>query len=98
MLRRLPRFQGTTLSLSRARIHPRSRVYLSPSRSSQLLFSTLSNSKDDKEENAAAPARSGEIKRLLSLYKPEKKPLAISISALGVSTFTPCVYPTEWAK
>ncbi|KAF1779059.1 P-loop containing nucleoside triphosphate hydrolase [Phytophthora cactorum] len=79
----------TTLSLSRARIHPRSRVYL---RSSQLLFSTLSNSKDDKEENAAAPARSGEIKRLLSLYKPEKKPLAISISALGVSTFiTMCV-------
>ncbi|ETM42686.1 hypothetical protein L914_11716 [Phytophthora nicotianae] len=92
MLRRLPRFQGTALSLSRARVHPRSNICFSPSRSSQLLFSTLSDAKDEKEQNIAAPAKAGEIKRLLSLYKPEKKPLAISISALGVSTFiTMCV-------
>ncbi|RLN72378.1 hypothetical protein BBJ28_00005999, partial [Nothophytophthora sp. Chile5] len=37
-------------------------------------------------------AKVSEIRRLLSLYKPEKKPLTISISALGVSTFiTMCV-------
>ncbi|CAH0487278.1 unnamed protein product [Peronospora farinosa] len=38
------------------------------------------------------PVAKKEVKRLLSLYIPEKKPLAISISALGVSTFiTMCV-------
>ncbi|GMF37721.1 unnamed protein product [Phytophthora fragariaefolia] len=36
--------------------------------------------------------KAGDVKRLLSLYRPEKKPLAVSISALGVSTLiTMCV-------
>ncbi|KAG7380697.1 Multidrug resistance protein 1 [Phytophthora pseudosyringae] len=96
MLRRLPRFQGSALYLVRARVHPRSRVlHFPPCSPSQLLFSTLSSAKDDKEQDAAAPAKppkAGEVKRLLSLYQPEKKPLAVSISALGVSTFiTMCV-------
>ncbi|KAG6620391.1 ATP-binding cassette sub-family B member 10 [Phytophthora cinnamomi] len=84
-------FHGVSLSHSRARIRPS----FQRCGRSQLLFSTLSKSPDDKEQNAAPAAqqpKAGEVKRLLSLYKPEKKPLAISISALGVSTFiTMCV-------
>ncbi|KAE9227773.1 hypothetical protein PF002_g13725 [Phytophthora fragariae] len=90
MLRRLPRFQGASLSLARVRVRPSSVRY----GRSQLLFSTLSKSPDDKEQNAPSPAqpKAGEVKRLLSLYRPEKKPLAVSISALGVSTvITMCV-------
>ncbi|KAH7467093.1 ATP-binding cassette sub-family B member 10, mitochondrial [Phytophthora ramorum] len=95
MLRRLPRFHGATLSLSRARVTPRP-ISLRCT-GSQLLFSTLSKAKEDEEQDATnatkvPAAKTGEVKRLLSLYKPEKKPLAISISALGVSTFiTMCV-------
>ncbi|KAG7383998.1 Multidrug resistance protein 1 [Phytophthora boehmeriae] len=93
---RLPRLRGAALSLARARVSAR-RFPAPPN--APLLFSTLSEDtnkdiNEDKKAVEAAPAKAkaGEVKRLLSLYSPERKPLAISISALGVSTFiTMCV-------
>lgn len=50
----------------------------------------------DEPEDASAPsapsAKASEARRLLALYAPEKRPLALSASALGVSTaITMCV-------
>lgn len=57
-----------------------------------MLFSSLSEHRDDKKPTTVASAKASEVKQLLSLYTPVKKSLAISISALSVSTcITMCV-------
>lgn len=74
----------------------RFRLIGAPARIRAPLFSTLASQEKSKEEDAPAKAapkeRGRELRRLMALYKPEKKPLALSISALTVSTFiTMCV-------
>ncbi len=65
---------------------------------SHLHYSTLAKKREDQdkdnlEEVSKTPTkRISEMRRLLDLYKPEKKPLVISLSALGISTaITMCV-------
>ncbi|CAH0478412.1 unnamed protein product [Peronospora belbahrii] len=96
-----PHYCRASLAHTRSCINQRIKsLRFTQTKSSHLvLFSTQFKRKKEKnkQENALARvqapvAKVSEVKRLLSLYGPEKKPLAISISTLGISTFiTMCV-------
>uniref|UniRef100_M4BF40 Uncharacterized protein n=1 Tax=Hyaloperonospora arabidopsidis (strain Emoy2) TaxID=559515 RepID=M4BF40_HYAAE len=100
MLRRLPRLHQLLVSQTRTRTRPWSHwSSLIPIQSSPCHFySTVSKSKEDTTEHLVTSevktrtSKEDGVRKLLSLYHPEKKPLVLSISALGVSTFiTMCV-------
>ncbi|KAI9916944.1 hypothetical protein PsorP6_017155 [Peronosclerospora sorghi] len=98
MLRRFPCFPGASFVRTR-RTHVRfpSHKWLAWSHrhSLTLPFSTVSPRREDKETQSVHRVDQTKIKqiqRFVSLYKPEKKPLVVSITALGVSTvITMCV-------
>ncbi|TMW62331.1 hypothetical protein Poli38472_009824 [Pythium oligandrum] len=67
---------------------------------SHVFFSTsaVDKTKDEDKESAVEPdakkgSRMSEIRRLFNLYEPEKKPLMISMGALGISTAVTMAVP-----
>ncbi|CAI5717206.1 unnamed protein product [Hyaloperonospora brassicae] len=97
MLRRLPRSLAFPARVRTGRCSHWPCV--TPAQSSHFrLFSIVSKSQEDRSESSVSiddeirASKHDGVQKLLSLYHPEKKPLVISISALGVSTFiTMCV-------
>ncbi|GAB9474805.1 Atp-binding cassette sub-family b member 10, partial [Globisporangium polare] len=127
MLQRLPRLRMGALAIARrsatapfashfgVSFARSSSLPLPPlTRHTQLLFSTLAQSKksdddekddsnqlkvnDDGIEKEPSASKVGEVRRLLNLYQPEKKQTLIAISALSVSTVITMCVPFGMGK